>query len=479
MRTHILGPVGLLALLLAAAPATARAQSNPSRGLWVGDVTLNAVNESVVGIDVSNNVVAPDPSVTTPVNAPAHIRIIFHVDSTGQVRLLKSVAILAKDTNNPPDLALVTDPTLYPNFTGVSSIGSRISTAAFDFGDSFSSQILNQVAAAAANAAANNQNATTTASQVVQAANLDANYLSFVQGAAFHTAVVNAAAAASAGVSQTLQIHGTPSQVTAAAFNAATNNGFVLASLATAMTLQSNALFQDTRYVAAVNSVSTAAAAAAANSANLGNTNISVYGLASTNAALLALTNAINAPSAVTPQYLKFIATPTFLATPGLVGPAATSAAASARNAGALPQQVLNAANAGALLALANNGVFAAADTIVVNEVKLNGNFAAGGTVSGSIYLGANHPTNPFRHRMHPDHSTGYAITRALTVQFDPPTSTNLFQSAAYGVDALTGSYREEISGLHKPLGAQQNIGLITTGKVTLNRVSLVDTLNQ
>jgi hypothetical protein len=44
---------------------TAFAQS--SAGLWVGEVTLDRVNETVVGNDAQNNVVAPDPKVTTPV----------------------------------------------------------------------------------------------------------------------------------------------------------------------------------------------------------------------------------------------------------------------------------------------------------------------------------------------------------------------------------------------------------------------------
>ena len=92
------------------------AANDPSRGLWVGEVTLNKVNETVVGINAANQVAAPDPAVPTLVASPAHLRIIFHVDGDGKVRLLKSVAVLAKGTNQPPDLALVTDESLYPNF---------------------------------------------------------------------------------------------------------------------------------------------------------------------------------------------------------------------------------------------------------------------------------------------------------------------------------------------------------------------------
>jgi hypothetical protein len=109
----------------------------------------------------------------------------------------------------------------------------------------------------------------------------------------------------------------------------------------------------------------------------------------------------------------------------------------------------------------------------------MNGSLMSGGTVTGNLFLGANHPTNPFRHRMHPDHRTGYDITRALTVQFDTITSTNGLLTAGFGVDRITGTYREEIQGLHKPLGPSQNIGLITEGLIVLDHISPVATLNQ
>ena len=54
-------------------------------------------------------------------------------------------------------------------------------------------------------------------------------------------------------------------------------------------------------------------------------------------------------------------------------------------------------------------------------------------------------------------------------------------QAAGYGVDQVTGTYREEIFGLHKPLGpdpANSPIGLKTEGRFQLNRISFIDTLN-
>ena len=69
----------------------------------------------------------------------------------------------------------------------------------------------------------------------------------------------------------------------------------------------------------------------------------------------------------------------------------------------------------------------------------------------GTIFLPASHPTNPFRHRRHPDHRFGYDITRVVRLDFDSGTGGNL-DRAGYGVDRISGVYREEVSGLHKPL---------------------------
>src|SRR5205814_3273032 len=121
-------------------------------GLWVGEVSLGKVNETVGGINAANQLVFQDPAIPTPVSSAAHLRVIFHVDNLGQVRLLKSVAVLPKTTNQPPGLALVTDPTLYPNFSST-GIGRRIAAAAFDFGETNAVSFLYQVAAASASAA--------------------------------------------------------------------------------------------------------------------------------------------------------------------------------------------------------------------------------------------------------------------------------------------------------------------------------------
>jgi hypothetical protein len=330
------------------------AAASTNSGLWVGEISLNAVNESVGGVNAANQLVFTDPSITTPTPSAAHLRLILHVDSLGQVRLLKSVAILPKTNGQAVTFALITDPSLYPNYSD-SGVGNRLTAAAFDFGDANAENILNQVAAAAAAAAAAGNDA-------VAAANL------------------------------------------------------VIAGAAT------NALL----------------------------------------------------PSS---GYQTFIGSATFQSSAGIAGAAATAAVQAAPSASAGAKLTL--AKGAALKALTDGHIFDAADAVVAHEVVFSGSVSPGSTVTGTIFLGASHPTNPFMHRRHPDHPSGYQITRALTLTFDTANSPNAQQTAGFGVDQISGTYSEEIFGLHKPLGQNQDIGLRTAGTIVLNRVSQVDTLNQ
>ena len=155
-------------------------------------------------------------------------------------------------------------------------------------------------------------------------------------------------------------------------------------------------------------------------------------------------------------------------------------------------QSIQDAARTSAINAL--QSVYSAAARAVRTELPLTGKFGPGNGdprltwdiklaalglpgLTGSILLPANHPTNPFRHRRHPDHAIGLDITRNLRLDFDG-TTTTVPTRAGYGVDRVTGTYREDIFGLHKKLGPQQNLGLRVEGKFELNRISLVDTLN-
>lgn len=457
-------------LLLGAAPAFGG--DHPSRGLWVGEAILSKVNEVPVGINAAGQTVAPNPNVPTATADKANLRLILHVDGEGRVRLLKSVAALNSSTNDPTAIALVTDDTLYPNFHGN---GKRIASAAFDFGEGRAADLLTRLATAVGQAAGTNSDsaakANAAASQLLAGADVDAAYRAFATGNVLRNAGFSAAASAGAGALAAKSTNGSASDILAAATAAATNAAGFSSALSTGAVLQAKSLFEDTRYVAAVYSAGLAAASGAATAAKT-SSSLPVVRAAGTNAALAAIAAAANAPSPVSPAYTAFLTSSAFQTNV----PLAVAAAIAAATAGGAPSEgAANNARSAALKSLFEHHAIAVADAITVNELPLAGQMAAGGVVTGRIYLGASHPTNPFRHRRHPDHTVGLTITRQLTFEV----GTNGFQQVGYGVDRLSGIYREEITGLHKPLGPDQNIGLKTEGTFTLNRVSLVDRLNQ
>jgi hypothetical protein len=109
-------------------------EPHPARGLWVGQVSLDHVNEVAVGVNENNQLEAPDPNEATPSRGVARLRLIIHVDDDGVVRLLKNVAIVRKSEDDPTDVALVTDENLYPNYD-MADIPQRFSSATFDFSE--------------------------------------------------------------------------------------------------------------------------------------------------------------------------------------------------------------------------------------------------------------------------------------------------------------------------------------------------------
>ena len=126
-------------------------------------------------------------------------------------------------------------------------------------------------------------------------------------------------------------------------------------------------------------------------------------------------------------------------------------------------------------------GTFApgSGDTNIVATLTQPSDLGPAG-LEGVIYLPAMHPTNPFLHFRHPDHTTGFNIERKIRLDFDGMVG-DATETAAYGVDRITGTYREEIFGLHKPLGPAPDtdpVGLKTEGRFELNRISYIDTLN-
>ena len=103
-----------------------------------------------------------------------------------------------------------------------------------------------------------------------------------------------------------------------------------------------------------------------------------------------------------------------------------------------------------------------------LDALDLAGTIGLGEVLEGAIVLDADHPVNPFRHKYHPDHRSGYEIARTFRLTFDAAANPDDPDS---GVDAFEGDYEETIGGLHK-------IPIHIKGRFTINRVSLVSTLN-
>jgi len=173
-------------------------------------------------------------------------------------------------------------------------------------------------------------------------------------------------------------------------------------------------------------------------------------------------------------DYTTFVESADFAASIATAADAAATAALTEKtNIIATPTSIRDKAMAAAIEAL--SAVYSTASRSLLTELPMTGNFGSG--LTATIVLPANHPTNPFRHRRHPDHTTGFDITRNIKLTFqaqdDQPSG-----RAGYGVDRIAGTYEEEIFGLHKPLGPNKDIGLKVRGTFQLNRISKIDTLN-
>lgn len=106
----------------------------PETGLWVGNVTLNAVGE----------VHGPTPATPTATPAEFTLRLLVHVDATGNAKLLKEVILMRKrrpttgDTSAAQPFVLVTDPARISDFEAPmqqngSPFSYRISSVGYDF----------------------------------------------------------------------------------------------------------------------------------------------------------------------------------------------------------------------------------------------------------------------------------------------------------------------------------------------------------
>ncbi len=107
------------------------------------------------------------------------------------------------------------------------------------------------------------------------------------------------------------------------------------------------------------------------------------------------------------------------------------------------------------------------------NEQALTGTLENAKDLTGTITIGEEHPTNPFKHKYHPDHAKGVKVEREI--KLTPQTATNdpASQGPAFGVTRLVGTYEETLKGLRKA-----STPIKMTGTFSIDRVSDVDRLN-
>lgn len=590
--------------------------AHPSRGLWVGEVALNAVNEATGAVGDSNTYEFSDPAIPTPTSDAAYLRLIVHVNGAGQAQLLKSVAIapVSTDAEGSSDLVLLTNPELYPSYPG---IATRVASAFYDFGDSHAvaavQTIIDTVTdTAVARALLGDDEAEIMAvlspemTQLKDDAGVAIAYLdrgtnpnSFLTDHFFDLADVQAVAdavvvqlegamsasdfALTAGATSydpfsganpggiddvvneafllmdtfyrdtrgidaivnlvegtALAVEGATGLTTlgekqayarlvaeAAWHNAAdieqgynrviASSAFsnladavlpvavqvaldaeaagkteaeigdlvglalgqvaeVQAAYAQAEIVSSESLWGDRRGVWAVDDVLAVVKTASAGQVVIDRdyTTLTAFTDLALQSAFDAVVPGVIFASAPSEAYSDFVASSEFLES--------TTTASEAAAEEASFQYAQGVTDAADLRVLTDRAVSKAliaeqntAASLPKFQVTLNGTLEAGSAINGEFYLPALAPSNPFLHRLHPDHSSGFEITRRIVLTVDDGSGAGL---ASYGVSRLTGSYEEEIFGLHKALGPNQDIGLKTRGSFTLNRLTLADSLN-
>ena len=596
MRRNQKAIINLLLIIVFAGGWIAYGESNPYRGLWVGQAKLNYVNEVSIPLDESNIPIAPDPNVPTPTGDQMQIRMILHVNGVGQVNLLKDVAIMRRsepdETNqlfsSEADYSLVTDDRLYMEFPVQEA--RRIASVVFDFGDIQATEAVDAIVAkvsqavaesvmASVDAAAAQSAAETAADPIVPNADVAETFDQFLKSS-LPKSDVTAIAGAADPASEIDLIRPDAQAVVDQSFYDDTRAIDVLNALLVAINA---AATSDERTAAAQNAVARyadienlyerfvhsivfgdmireSALASAQQAANTGTTRAAIdYAAravpafnqasgdalnakvaaytdtasqdaldgvvsnmvnsafaASSNsvviveklaaeleaagfAAVAALQQALVSVKIPSTDYTEFIRSSEFAAAVAVAADAAADAAVAETKFDPFYTESSLEGRARIAATTALTSVYALAGRARQTELPLAGVFELGSGdsrlistiestdaplgasgLTGTIVLPANHPTNPFRHRRHPDHTVGFDIERKLRFDFDG-VSTNALDKTGLGVERITGVYREEIFGLHKPLGPEPSanpIGLKVEGTFELNRISLIDTLN-
>ena len=114
--------------------------------------------------------------------------------------------------------------------------------------------------------------------------------------------------------------------------------------------------------------------------------------------------------------------------------------------------------------------------------LTMSGSFSTTGTLTAAITLDAESPTNPFRHKYHPDHNNldelyvgfreeAYPVTRAMTFDFS---ATDPYGQSLpnYGDSEIGGVFSETLTGLHRN-------DIVVEGLFTLTRTAGTPSLNQ
>ncbi len=115
-------------------------------------------------------------------------------------------------------------------------------------------------------------------------------------------------------------------------------------------------------------------------------------------------------------------------------------------------------------------------------SLVMSGSFSTTGTLAAAITLDAEAPTNPFRHKFHPDHNNrnelytefleeAYPVSREMAFEFSVTDPTGGSQ-AGFGSSVMAGTYRERIGGLHRN-------DILVEGRFLLSRTSASPVLNQ
>ncbi len=116
------------------------------------------------------------------------------------------------------------------------------------------------------------------------------------------------------------------------------------------------------------------------------------------------------------------------------------------------------------------------------DTLEMNGDFSPTGTLEATLTMDSNFPTNPFKHRYHPDHNNldeqflnpvqeAYEVTRRIRFVFSA-TDPEEKNEPDWGDSLLAGQYFEEISGLHRNT-------IYVAGTFRMRRVAGVPELNQ